>query len=247
MNWIGACATNRVRSQKMSVRTSLTGLLVVAGIGIASIGTAAAQPAAPAAGYHIEEQYTRKSPDGSVTIEQYLNKETDDWKFQFWVRRQGTLALLDPETAEYPAGFVFTSDLNWIVRRQKTGSGEQTLYLYRLSPKGYVRTSKRSFGDLAWAYMKTQPDWRKIVKAPEYHEAAYLLKGLEDNYRELGVDWPANRYILIGLSGEADVKGRKRSQTGVVNGWRCRYDLQTGQFDVPAMFSADNAKAVVPE
>jgi hypothetical protein len=36
-------------------------------------------------------------------------------------------------------------------------------------------------------------------------------------------------------------------QTGVVNGWRCRYDLQAGKFDVPALFSRDNAKAVVPE
>jgi hypothetical protein len=36
-------------------------------------------------------------------------------------------------------------------------------------------------------------------------------------------------------------------QTGVVNGWRCRYDLQTGKFDVPALFSANNAKAVVPK
>jgi hypothetical protein len=36
-------------------------------------------------------------------------------------------------------------------------------------------------------------------------------------------------------------------QTGVVHGWRCRYDLQTGKFDVPAVFSDDNAKAVVPE
>jgi hypothetical protein len=25
-------------------------------------------------------------------------------------------------------------------------------------------------------------------------------------------------------------------QTGVVNGWRCRYDLQTGKFDVPPLF-----------
>jgi hypothetical protein len=231
----------------MKVRTSLVGLLVVCGIGFCSIGAAAAQPAAPAAGYKIEEEYTQKSPDGAVTIEQYLNKETDDWKFQFWVRRQGTLALLDPEPAEYPAGFRFTSDLKWIVRGQKTGSGESTLYLYRLTPQGYVRASKKPLGDLAWAYMKTRPDWRKIVKAPEYHESAYLLKGLEENYRGLGVDWPANRYLLIGLSGEADVKGRKRLQTGVVNGWRCRYDLQTGKFDVPAVFFGDNAKAVVPE
>jgi hypothetical protein len=47
--------------------------------------------------------------------------------------------------------------------------------------------------------------------------------------RGLGVDWPANRYLLIALSGDADVKGRKPMQTGVVNGWRCRYDLQTGK------------------
>jgi hypothetical protein len=230
----------------MTVRTCLMGLLVVGGIAAGSIGTAAAQPPAPPAGYQIEEEYTRKSPDGSVTIEQYLNKETDEWKFTFWVRRQGTFAQLDPDPADYPAGFVFTSDLKWIVRGQKTGSGESTLYLYRLTPQGYVRASKKPLGDLAWAYMKTRPDWRKIVKAPEYHENAYLLKGLEESYREHG-DWPANRYVLIGLSGQADVKGRKRSQTSVVNGWHCRYDLQTGKFDVPAVFSANNAKALVPE
>jgi hypothetical protein len=100
---------------------------------------------------------------------------------------------------------------------------------------------------LAWDYLKTRPDWRKLVKAPEYHESAYLLKGLEDNYRGQGVDWPANRYILIGLSGDADVRGRKPMQTGVVHGWRCRYDLESGKFDVPALFSDNNAKAVVPE
>jgi hypothetical protein len=73
------------------------------------------------------------------------------------------------------------------------------------------------------------------------------LKGTEENYRSLGVDWPENRYLLIGLSGDADVKGRKPMQTGVVNDWRCRYDLQTGKFDVPPLFSSDNAKAVLPQ
>ena len=47
----------------MKVRISLIGLLVVCGI-----GTATAQPA----GYKIEEKYTQKSPDGAITIEQYL-------------------------------------------------------------------------------------------------------------------------------------------------------------------------------
>ena len=130
---------------------------------------------------------------------------------------------------------------------QKTGSGEATLYLYRLTPQGFVAATGKPLADLAWAYFKTRPEWRRIRKEPEYHISAGLLKGTEENYRWLGVDWPQNRYLLIGLSGDADVKGRKPMQTGVVNGWRCRYDLETGKFDVPPLFSNDNAKAVVPE
>jgi hypothetical protein len=49
--------------------------------------------------------------------------------------------------------------------------------------------------------MKTRPDWRKIKKEPEYHINSSLLEGIEENYRSLGVDWPANRYLLITLGG----------------------------------------------
>ena len=222
------------------------GLLVACSIGVCS-GAAAARPAAPPAGYKIDEEYTQKSPDGATTIEQYLNKDTENWKWQFWVRREGAFTQLNAELADYPADFLFTNDLKWIVRVQKIGSGTATLHLYRLAPEGYVPATRKPLGDLAWDYMKTRPDWRKIVKAPEYHQSAYLLDGFKDNYRKFGVDWPANRYILIGLSADADVKGRKPMQTGVVNGWHCRYDLQSGQFDVPALFSRDNAKALVPD
>jgi hypothetical protein len=225
----------------MNHRTFLIGLFLVCGI-----GTATAKPAGPPAGYEIDPQYTQKSPDGAITIEQYVNKETDDWKYQFWVRRKDSFTLLD-EQADYPAGFRFTNDLKWIVRMQKTGSGESSLYLYRLAPQGYVPATKKPLDELAWAYMKTRPEWRKVAKGPEYHMSANLLKGLEEgNYRWLGVDWPANRYLLIALSGEADIEGRKPQQTGVVNDWRCRYDLQTGKFDVPPLFSDHNAKAVLP-
>ena len=227
--------------------TSWIGLLVACSVGVCSAAAAAAPPAAPPAGYQIEEKYTRKSPDGATTIEQYFNKDTDDWTWQFWVRRQDAFKLLDPEPADYPADFIFTNDLKWIVRVQKIGSGTATLHLYRLTPQGYSRASKKPLGDLAWDYLKTRPDWRKLVKAPEYHESVYLLEGLEENYRGHGVDWPANRYLLIGLSGDADVRGRKPMQTGVVHGWRCRYDLESGKFDVPVLFSENNAKAIVPE
>jgi hypothetical protein len=231
----------------MRVGRFLIETIAVCAIGAFGIGAAAAQPARPPAGYKVEPEYTRTSPDGAVAIEQYLNKETDDYKWQFWVRRQGTFTQLDPEPADYPADFLFTNDLKHIVRVQKIGSGTSTLYLYRFGPQGYVAANKKPFGDLAWAYMKTRPDWRKIRKAPEYHETASLEEGLAENYRSLGVDWPANRYLLVSLWGDADIKGRKPMQTSVVHGWRCRYDLQTGKFDVPPIFSAGNAKAVVPE
>lgn len=230
----------------MKGRTSWIGLFVACSIGACS-GAAVAQQAAPPAGYSIEEKFTQKSPDGTTTVEQYLNKDTDDWKWLFFARLEGAFTQLDSEPAGYPAHFIFTNDLKWIVREQKTGSGESDLHLSRLTPQGYERASKKPLSDLAWGYMKTRPEWRKLVKAPEYHISAYLDEGLKDNYRKLGVDWPANRYLVIILSADADVKGRKHEQTGVVHGWRCRYDLQTGKFDVPAVFSRDNAKAVVPQ
>lgn len=229
------------------VRRCLIGWLFACGIGACSIGAAAAQKAAPPAGYEINEEYTVKSADGAVTVEQYVNKKTDDYKWQFWVRRKGSFAQLDPQPADYPASFLFSNDLQWIVRTQKIGAGTSTLYLYRLASERYVAASRKPLGDLAWAYLKTRPDWRKIVKAPEYHQSAGLLAGFEEGYRGLGVAWPANRYLLIALSGDADIRGRKPMQTSVVRGWRCRYDLQTGKFDVPAVFSGHNAKAVVAQ
>ena len=201
----------------MKVRTFLIDLLVVCGIGVCSIGTAAAQPTGPRAGYDIDPVFTEKSPDGAITIEQYVDKETDDWKWQFWARRQDKLTMLKPEQPDYPAGFRFTNDSQWLVRMQKTGSGESTLYLYHLGPQGFVPATKKPLGDLAWAYFKSRPEWQKVKKDPEYHISANLLKGTEENYRWLGVDWPENRYLLISLSGDADVKGRKPMQTGVVN------------------------------
>ena len=48
------------------------GLFVACSIGVCS-AAAAAPPAAPPANYSIEEKYTKKSPDGAVTVEQYLN------------------------------------------------------------------------------------------------------------------------------------------------------------------------------
>jgi hypothetical protein len=141
----------------MKIRTSLIDLLVVCVIGVCSIYTAAAQPAGPPAGYSIDPEFTEKSPDAAITIEQYVNKDTDDWKWQFWTRREGTLNLLDPEPADYPAGFRFTNDLKWLVRMQKTGSGESTLYLYRPGPRNSQRFCEFLHSPAYWA------EWSHLV------------------------------------------------------------------------------------
>jgi len=73
-----------------------------------------------------------------------------------------------------------------------------------------------------------------------------LLKGIDDNYQWTGQRWPEGRYLLVTLSGAAEPKGKHR-QVETVDGWQCRYDLETGKFDVPAIFRDNNAEALEPE
>jgi len=106
-----------------------------------------------------------KSPDGATTVEQYFRTDKDDnYLWQFWARRSDSMTLLGPEQQDYPSDFRFTADSHWLVRMQKTGSGEGSLYLYKLGPQGFVAATKRPLSDLAWAYFKHRPESRKIRK-----------------------------------------------------------------------------------
>jgi hypothetical protein len=210
-----------------------------------AIGAMAAQATGPTADYKIDPEYTSKSPDGTTTIEQYARIGADDsYTWQFWARHQDKLTLLKPEQPDYAAGFRFTNNSQWLVRTQKTGSGEATLYLYRLGPQGFVAATVKPLGDLGWAYFKRRPDWRKIGR-PDFHIEADLVKGTDDNYRSLGATWPDSRYLVISLSGEV-LPNRHHGQLRSLRGWRCRYDLQKGTFDVPPDFAENNAKAIAP-
>jgi len=205
---------------------------------------AAAEPTGPGPEYQIDPKMTQTSPEGTYTIEQYHKADAnDDWTWQAWVRAKDSMdraTLLKPDQ-DYPAGFRFSNDLHYLVRMQKTGSGEATLYLYRLGKDGFESATAKPFGDLVWAFFYSRPESRKI-KRPDFHMSVNLVKGLDEDYRWMGVDWPKNRYVVIALSGETDTHG----QIGTVNDWRCRYDLQTGKFDVPKEFAENNAKALMP-
>lgn len=100
-------------------------------------------------------------------------------------------------------------------------------------------------GDLAWAYFKGLPDSR-TVEMPDFHIAANLLRGTDENYRWLGVTWPDSRYLVVILSGDVSPTDR-HGQILSVRGWRCRYDLQKGTFDLPPEFAGHNAKSIARE
>jgi hypothetical protein len=204
-----------------------------------------AQPAGPPASYELDSEYTTKSPDGATTVEQYKKTNADgDLTWQFWAKRADHSTLLAPEQPDYAASFRFTNDSQWLVRSQKTGSGEASLYLYKLGPQGFVAATDKPLSDLAWAYLKTLPDYRKIMK-PDFHEAVYLVKGVDNNYRAMGENWPDNRYLVISLSGDV-YPNKHHGQILSLRDWECRYDLLTGKFDVPPDFAANNAKATAP-
>src|SRR5580704_8754152 len=167
-----------------------------------------AQPAGPAAEYKIKQEYTSKSPDGATTIEQYVRTDKgDDWIWQFWAHRSDSMTLLGPQQDDYPADFHFTPDSRWLMREQKTGSGESSLYLYKLGPKGFAAATAKPIGDLAWDYFYKQPASRKVMK-PDFHIDAGILKGRGENYSRRGVTGPGTRYLVIWLGGEVEPKGK---------------------------------------
>ncbi len=219
------------------------GLFLACAVATAAAGAAGA--AGPTADYKIDPDHTSTSPDGTTTIEQYAKTSADgDYTWQFWARHGDTLTMLKPEQPDYAAGFKFTNDSQWLVRMQKTGSGESSLYLYRLGPQGFAAATAKPLDDLAWAYFKSRPESRK-VKQPDFHMAADLVKGVDDNYRWMGENWPDSRYLVISLSGEVSPNGR-HGQLQSLRAWHCRYDLQNGMFDVPPDFAENNAKAIAP-
>lgn len=228
------------------MRAEIIRNILAAGLLVSCLAAIApARAAGPPADYKLDADHTETSPDKSTTVEQYkFVTKDDDWKWQFWARHGDTFTMLAPEQDDYAAGFRFTPDSQWLVRMQKTGSGEATMYLYHLTEKGFVTATKKSIADLAWDYFNSRPESKKVPK-PDFHIFAGLVEGTENNYKDLGVKWPPNRYLVIGLGGDAD--SRRRGQLLVIRGWYCRYDLTTGKFDVPAEFAKNNREALDPK
>ena len=218
---------------------------------LALVLTLAAAPAAagsgPPPGFVLTDDadLAFTSPDGATKLEQYTKDPgTFDVKWQVWARHGDQMTELKPEQG-YGAGFRFTADSQWLVRMQKTGSGEQDLFLYHAVNGTFTNATRKSLSDLAWAYFYGRPETKHFAKL-DFHISADLVKGTEEAYRWLGVDWPDNRYLVISLGGQYDKHPKNTVMKGL-GGWQCRYDLKTGKFDVPELFAKENAEALTWE
>jgi hypothetical protein len=190
------------------------------------------------------------SPDRQIRVEQYGADKGDDFLFQFWTfdDKHQHPSLLNPgegpEFASYPAGFRFSSNSQWLVRMQKTGSGSQDLFLYRRNGFEFSSATPKPLSEMAWDYFWALPVSKKLHRDPKdrdelSHVFAALVKGMDDNYARLGLHSPDSRYVVISLNfdGQGDDK-----PLPYLEDWWCAYDLKTGTFSVPAAFAKHNAK-----
>jgi hypothetical protein len=221
-------------------------LLLVA---MTSVAPARAEGPGPDWKLLTDPSNTFKSPDNTLSIEQYSRNLGDEgFTYQFWVfdkNRENAFLLNrdeDKDLAGYPAGFRFSPNSRWLVRMQGTGAGFATLLLYKRDGDRFVLATRKPLGELAWEYFFTQPAAKGMPTEPDElnHQRADLLKGMEENYAWLGVKWPASRYVAISL--QFDTQGNDR-KTPWIEGWRCVYDTKTGKFSVPAIFAEHNALA----
>jgi hypothetical protein len=111
-------------------------------------------------------QYVAKSPSGRFTITQRwvkpdfiaTDKDCNDsdcgWQavLQFLEKSKGEATLADhPEWYAWPAEYRISPDEQWIIREQKTGSGENALFLYRIGPDAQVWRMAQHLDDLIFA------------------------------------------------------------------------------------------------
>ena len=193
------------------------------------------------------------SPDQQIRIEQYFADKGDEgFLYQFWTfddKRQHP-QLLNPgedlDFARYPAGFRFSPNSQWLVRMQKTGSGSQSLFLYRRNGFEFSAATPKPLSEMAWDYFWRSPAAKKLRRNPKdrdslSHVFAALVKGMDDNYAWLGQPWPDSRYVVISLNFDAQGEDKPLPY---VEDWWCAYDLKTGTFAVPATFAKHNAEAI---
>jgi hypothetical protein len=104
-------------------------------------------------------QYVDKSPSGRYSIVQRYIEPKDPQDSGAWEavlhfadrsKPDATLAA-DPDRYLWPADYLISPDERWILRLQKTGSGENSALLYHIDSNGQVWRLEHRLDDLAFA------------------------------------------------------------------------------------------------
>lgn len=131
--------------------------------------------------------FTAKAPHGRFTITQRWfrpewlaeNTECSDadcgWEaslqFADVSKPRATLAA-QPEWYSWPADYHISPDEQWIIRDQKTGSGENALFLYHVEGDGRVWRLSQHLDDLVWSALLTP---LHLTRADYYHMKVRLV------------------------------------------------------------------------
>jgi hypothetical protein len=160
--------------------------------------------------FSIAQETPLVSPRRSFTISQQQNGGwTTTLCFAHAAHPDVTLAGGYP----WPALFFISPDDRWILQIQKSGSGDNISFLYRVEQSGRVWRMQQDFGDLAFHFLEQLPG---VDRAEMYHT------GIE--FRAWSMRDDSLRFSIRGSSVEQSGKGVEQELI---------YDLKNHQFRTP--------------
>jgi hypothetical protein len=184
----------------------------------------------PKRGYHIFSDRSFSSPDKSFHIEQYANR---DWNWQIWVYPfsggHGYILSRPSDHSAFSATFKLSPDGKWLLREQKLSPEAFTVYLYgREGATAFVPATENCLGEMAWDFYA-----KKLgvgtAQIPTYNQSVKF------------VDWRKEKRLILSLSGLHFLDG---TQCWVTDEWRCIFDLQKKEFELPPGYEEWNATRI---
>jgi hypothetical protein len=91
------------------------------------------------------------SSRGTFTITQHL---AGNWTTKLHFTKPGTADITFTDDYPWPALFYVSPDEQWILQVQKSGSGDNISFLYRLDTNGRLWRMEQRFGELAFTYLQ---------------------------------------------------------------------------------------------
>jgi hypothetical protein len=91
------------------------------------------------------------SPRGTFTITQHRK---ENWTTNLHFARSGQPDITFIDDYPWPALFYISPDDQWILQIQKSGSGDNISFLYRVDPNGRLWRMEQRVGELAFAFLE---------------------------------------------------------------------------------------------